>query len=99
VDHIPNPIKVKMGLRASGVITKEGQLWTFGNGNWGVLGHGNEKNINHNMARRVDKFHSQGIKIEDVEFGRYHAAALDTDGQMWTWGYGGKAGYFNYFNQ
>lgn len=56
VDHIPNPVKIRMGLRASGVVTRDGHLYTFGNGNWGVLGHGNEKNINHNMAKRVDKF-------------------------------------------
>ena len=61
VDHIPNPVKIKMGLRASGVVTRDGDLYTFGNGNWGVLGHGNEKNINHNLAKRVDKFAKQNI--------------------------------------
>jgi len=34
---------IRIGLRHSAVITKEGELYTFGNGNWGVLGHGSEK--------------------------------------------------------
>ena len=37
-----NVQKLVIGNRHSGVITTEGHLYTFGAGNWGVLGHGNE---------------------------------------------------------
>ena len=28
--------------------------------------------------------------------GEYHTMALTDDGNVWTWGYGGKAGMFNW---
>ena len=56
VENIPNPVKVRMGSRASGVVTEEGDLYTFGNGNWGVLGHGSENNVSHTAAKKVEKF-------------------------------------------
>jgi alpha-tubulin suppressor-like RCC1 family protein len=99
IEDIKNPVKVSMGPRASGVITEEGHLYTFGNGNWGILGHGNEKNVSFKTPKLVEKFASRDIKIKDIAFGRYHAAAIASDGSLYTWGYGGKAGYFNYFNQ
>jgi len=39
------------------------------------------------------------VKVTDVAFGRYHAAAIATDGSLWSWGYGGTAGFLNFFNQ
>ena len=42
-----------VGQRHSAVISKEGQVYTFGNGNWGVLGHGNENNIKFNNPKHV----------------------------------------------
>ena len=34
-----------IGQRHSAALSNDGQLYTFGNGNWGVLGHGSESNI------------------------------------------------------
>ena len=42
---------IRMGLRHSAVITKDGSLYTFGNGNWGVLGHGSESFISFSKPR------------------------------------------------
>ena len=35
-------------------------------------------------------------KVVDVAMGEYHTLALTEDGNVYTWGYGGKAGYFNW---
>ena len=59
--------KLKIGLRHSAVITGDGQLYTYGNGNWGVLGHGNEKNIRVNEPKRVEAFKNK--EVVDVVIG------------------------------
>jgi len=86
--------KVRVGLRHSAAITKDGYLYTFGNGNWGVLGHGSESFISFNKPKLVEGL--LGLKIVDVQLGEYHTMALAEDGSVWTWGYGGKKGFFNW---
>jgi len=53
-------------LRHSAVITEEGDLYTFGNGNWGVLGHGNEDSIRFNKPKLVEGLKKAGVKVKDV---------------------------------
>lgn len=91
-----NVQKIYVGLRHSAAITEDGSLYTFGSGNWGVLGHGNEKDVRFDQPKPVDYFVKKGIKIKDVALGEYHTAALTDDGNLYTWGYGGKIGFFNW---
>lgn len=37
-----------------------------------------------------------GVKVKDVQLGEYHTMVLGEDGSVWTWGYGGKEGMFNW---
>lgn len=37
-----------------------------------------------------------GLKVVDVALGDYHTLALTEDGNVWTWGYAGKKGMFNW---
>ena len=83
-------------MKHSAVIDKEGGLWMFGSGNWGVLGQGNEEDAYFNQPIKVDKFDKMGLKVVDVVLGEAHTMALTDDGNIWTWGYGGKEGYFNW---
>ena len=69
-------------------------MYTFGQGNWGVLGHGNEKNVKFRNPKLVEGLANH--KVVDVVLGEYHTMALTDDGSVWTWGYGGKAGFFNW---
>mmetsp|Transcript_15010 Transcript_15010/g.20378 ORF Transcript_15010/g.20378 Transcript_15010/m.20378 type:complete len:256 (-) Transcript_15010:690-1457(-) len=89
-----NVQKLRVGLRHSALICQEGQLHTFGQGNWGVLGHGNEDSVNFAKPRHVDSLSKQSIV--DVAMGEYHTMALTEDGSVYTWGYGGKKGFFNW---
>lgn len=44
----------------------------------------------------MSKFEKLGLKVVDVALGEYHSMALTDDGNVWTWGYAGKEGYFNW---
>ena len=91
-----NVKKLRIGLRHSAVITQEGDLYTFGNGNWGVLGHGSEDSIKFNKPKLVEVLKTKGVKVKDIQLGEYHSMVLAQDGSVWTWGYGGKKGFFNW---
>lgn len=82
------------GLKHSAVVSKNGDLYTFGFGNWGVLGHGQEENISHDKPKLVNYFKQWNIKVKDVVLGESHSMVLSEDGDVYTWGYGGKEGYF-----
>ena len=89
-----NVRRLEVGQRHSAVISEDGKLYTFGNGNWGVLGHGNENNIKFTHPKFVEALERK--KVVDVALGEYHTVALIDDGSVYTWGYAGKKGYFNW---
>lgn len=78
------------------MITDDGSLYTFGSGNWGVLGHGDETSVSHKEPKKVEFFANRGIKVIDSKVGRYHTLVLTEDNDVYTWGYGGKEGYFSW---
>lgn len=87
---------LRVGLRHSAVVTEDGELYTFGAGQWGVLGHGNENKIPFSQPKLVKGLKQAGVKVKDVRLGEYHTMVLTECGQVWTWGYGGKKGFFNW---
>lgn len=68
----------------------------FGSGNWGVLGNGTENDIRFDNPQPVDFFTKRNLNVVDVALGEYHTAAVTEDGSIYTWGYGGKATFFNW---
>ena len=68
----------------------------FGSGNWGILGQGTEKDAKFDSPKLVDYFTKKNLKVVDVALGEYHSVALTEDGSVYTWGYGGKTGFFNW---
>lgn len=91
-----NPQRIYVGMRHTGIISEDGRLYMFGSGNWGVLGQGDEENVSFKKPILVSKFEKMGLKIKDVALGEYHTFALDENGEVWTWGYAGKKGLFNW---
>ena len=59
-----------------------------------MLGHGNENNVKFNEPRLVKGLANK--KVVDIALGEYHSVALTEDGSVYTWGYGGKKGFFNW---
>lgn len=89
-----NPKKLYIGPRHTSIITTDGSLYTFGAGSWGALGHGDEKSLQPTDPQLVEYFADKNIKVKSCKLGEYHSAVLTEDGEVYTFGYGGKEGYF-----
>jgi len=68
------------------VVKEDGSVWSWGNNKYSQLGHGDkEQKLS---PTRIQNF--EGIKIESVSCGTYHSAAVDANGNVYTWGWGGS---------
>ena len=85
---IGEPIaKCVLGSNHSAIIATSGNIYTFGSGTSGVLGHDSEnKSV---LPRRIESLAKLEIKVKDVAIGSYHTVILTTEGEVWTMGYGG----------
>lgn len=76
------------------VLTREGDVYTWGRGDDGRLGHGD--NGWKYVPRIISSF--VGVRISQITCGSYHTAAVDAvQGDLYTWGGGmyGKLGHGN----
>jgi E3 ubiquitin-protein ligase HERC2 len=71
-------------LNYSAAITKFGELYTWGSGEFGRLGYLDEKR--QTIPRMVTEL--KAYRIIKVSLGFYHAAAVDDQGTVFTWGRG-----------
>ncbi|KAG6786052.1 hypothetical protein POTOM_007644 [Populus tomentosa] len=88
---------VTCGPWHTALVTSTGQLFTFGDGTFGVLGHGNRENIAY--PREVESL--AGLRTIAVACGVWHTAAVVevivthssssvSSGKLFTWGDGDK---------
>ena len=77
------PIRVIAGHGTSFIITKVGNLYSFGQDKCGVLGHG-DRNISLRVPRQVMALNRR--KIKSVATGMFHTLALDDERKVWGWG-------------
>ena len=79
------PLKNIMQIAAGGqfclALDSDGQLWGWGDNEFNILSPGGEPYF----AVPV-KVNTNGIEIAAIEAGGYHAALLDKQGRVWTWG-------------
>jgi alpha-tubulin suppressor-like RCC1 family protein len=78
--------QVDGGQRQSAGIKLDGTLWVWGNGDAGRLG--NNSNILNNSTP-ITTF-AGGTNWKQIEMKGLFAAAIKTDGTLWTWGYNGR---------
>ncbi|OIW12547.1 hypothetical protein TanjilG_04711 [Lupinus angustifolius] len=86
---------VTCGPWHTALITSTGQLFTFGDGTFGVLGHGDRENVSY--PREVESL--SGLRTIGVACGVWHTAAVvevivtqssTSSGKLFTWGDGDK---------
>ncbi|CAG01384.1 unnamed protein product, partial [Tetraodon nigroviridis] len=85
-------VHIACGSTYSAAITVDGELYTWGRGNYGRLGHGSSEDQTTPMLVTALK----GLKVVDVACGSGDAQtlAVTENGQVWSWGDGdyGKLG-------
>ena len=85
------------GIAHSLALTADGARWSWGGGNSGKLGHGDQQN--QLLPKKVEALADQ--RTVAVAPGYFHSLALTADGAVWSWGNGdwGKLGLGDWQNQ
>ena len=73
---------------------KIGEIWSFGGGGFGQLGHGGAGN--EAVPRPIAALSS--VVVKQVAAGWFHSMVLTRDGDVFTWGYGGFGGQLGHGN-
>jgi len=74
--------QVTCGSYHTAAVTGNGDLYTWGGGMYGKLGHGNESG--HSNPKRVEGL--AGLVVSQIACGSRHTAVITSTGAMYTWG-------------
>ena len=78
-------VAVSAGWLHSLVLTANGAVWSWGNGGWGQLGHGNYED--QLLPKKIEAF--AGQRVVAVSAGSGQTFATTADGSFWSCGDGG----------
>ena len=83
-------VKVSAGDSHSLAIDNEGNLWAWGSNSFGQVGNGTSGNFIYSPVQI-----KSGTKFSQISAGSYHSLAIDSEGNLWAWGYNelGQLGY------
>ena len=76
------PVQVEAGNGLSLIVTRAGNVYSFGNGRFGVLGDGDE--MTSQVPRQIYSLNTK--KIKKVAAGSHHVLALTFEGKVLGWG-------------
>ena len=82
LDRDTAPIDVVAGHGVSFIVDRVGNVYSFGLGNHGVLGHGDD--LTNQIPRQIMGLFK--VKIKQVSVGEFHALAVTYPGKVWSWG-------------
>ncbi|KAG5682896.1 hypothetical protein PVAND_012214 [Polypedilum vanderplanki] len=75
-------IQIECGAQFSLALTKIGEIWTFGKGDYYRLGHGSDQHV-----RKPTPIQGlRGKKVVHVAVGALHCLAVTDQGQIYAWG-------------
>lgn len=90
--------KIACGNTHSVLVTRQGQVFSWGDGSGGKLGHGLEADISN--PKLIDAL--GGLNVVSIGCGEYHTCAVTLTGDLYTWGDGihnfGLLGHGNEFS-
>jgi alpha-tubulin suppressor-like RCC1 family protein len=79
--------QVGCGWAHIAAIKTDGTLWTWGYNSNGQLGNNDSGILSANLRSSPVQTIAGGTNWKQVAGGRYHTAAIKTDGTLWTWGF------------
>ncbi|XP_012456234.1 PH, RCC1 and FYVE domains-containing protein 1 isoform X1 [Gossypium raimondii] len=79
---------IACGEQHAALVTKQGEVFSWGAECGGRLGHGVDSNVSH--PKLIDSL--KNINVELVACGEYHSCAVTLSGEMYSWG--GSSGNF-----
>jgi len=74
--------QVTCGSYHTAAVTGNGDLWTWGGGMYGKLGHGNEAGCS--TPKRVEGL--AGLAVAQIACGSRHTAVVTSQGALYSWG-------------
>ncbi|PIA62631.1 hypothetical protein AQUCO_00200561v1 [Aquilegia coerulea] len=75
---------IACGVRHAVLVTKQGEIFSWGEETGGRLGHGVEADVS--QPKLIDTL--TGMNVELVACGEYHTCAVTLSGDLYTWGDG-----------
>ena len=84
-------VAVSVGGGHSLALTADGAVWSWGEGSFGRLGHGDAQD--QSLPKKIEAF--AGQRVVAALSGSDHSLVLTADGTVWSWGYGasGRLGH------
>ena len=78
--------QVSCGNAVTAAVSATSELYTWGSCEYFSLGH-RDRATSKADPTLVEAL--RGVPIRSVDVGEYHCAAVSTDGELFTWGWGG----------
>lgn len=95
IDATTSFLSVSGGYGHLLMIDTDNKAWGFGCNGWGQLGRGHTQNNSKTRVITPVAF-PKDIQIIQLEAGFRHSLALDTSGQVWSWGHSEKGEVMKY---
>ncbi|KAF0682697.1 Aste57867_25215 [Aphanomyces stellatus] len=77
-------VMISCGSRHTLALTADGEVFSWGWGQMGQLGHENHKNLN--LPTKIQFFADHKIKVAFISAGGCHSGAITDKGQVYMWG-------------